>query len=424
MNLLESLRRGWRLLLIIAIPIAVGVAFYTQSLANQYTATAVISFAPRANSDVGADIVGIVIPKYQVYVTSDSVVTKVAQSLGVSESKISGSLNTSIPENTANLQISVESSSPEFATQAANRLVAATQRFSRGDPLLTGTIVSQAAVPTTPSGPNRKLLEAAGVVFALLVGIGIVLLVDRIRPVVRTATDVSNATQLRIVGILPRANAVRAGPEALTNRRVGPAVRNLRTQLDRVALPRRDERNGPVLVVTSALPAEGKTTVASLLAMASARVGHRVLLLEGDLVRPHLAQVFGLAPRPGVAQALRSESYDERSYGRNDVMPRLTVMPSTPDPDAGDLIAQNMRRLLDWAAQHYDLVVVDSPPVLGNDIGQKLATLADGNILVVGRGARVGLAEEAAATLRSLDAHIIGAVANGFRQAENRGYYA
>jgi len=423
-NLLESLRRGWRVLLIIAIPIAAGVALYTHSLANQYTATSVISFAPRPNSNVGADVVGIVVPKYQVYVTSDKVMTDTAKSLGVGESEISSNLNASIPTNTSNLQISVQGSDPVFVARAANGLAAATQRFSRTDPLLIGTIVAQAVTPTSPSGPNRHLLEAAGVVLGLLVGIGVVLLLDRVRPVVRTAADVSEATQLRIVGILPRAAAVRAGADALTNRRVGPAVRNLRTQLDRVTLPRRAEHHGAVLAVTSALPSEGKTTVASLLAMASARVGHRVLLIDGDLVRPHLAQVFALAPRPGVAQALRSASFDERAYVRDDVMPRLTIMPTTPDPDAGDLIAQNMGRLLDWAAQHYDLVVVDAPPVLGNDSGQKLATLADGNILVVGRGAREGFAEEAAATLRSLDAQIIGAVANGFRQAERRGYYA
>jgi len=423
-NLLETLRRGWRVLLIVAIPIAAGVALYTHSLANQYTATSVISFAPRPNSNVGADVVGIVVPKYQVYVTSDKVVSATAKTLGVSESQISSNLNASIPQNTSNLQISVQGTDPTLVAHAANDLATATQHFSRSDPLLTGTVVAQAVTPTSPSGPNRHLLEAAGVVLALLVGIGVVLLLDRVRPVVRTASDVSDATQLRIVGILPRAAAVRAGADALTNRRVGPAVRNLRTQLDRVTLPRRAEHRGAVLAVTSALPSEGKTTVASLLAMASARVGHRVLLIDGDLVRPHLAQLFGLAPRPGVAQALRSAAFDERAYVRADVMPRLTIMPTTPDPDAGDLIAQNMALLLDWAAQHYDLVVLDSPPVLGNDSGQKLATLADGNILVVGRGAREGFAEEAAATLRSLDAHIIGAVANGFRQAERRGYYA
>ncbi len=410
--------------MVIAVPIALGVFIYSHSLANQYTATSVISFAPRPGSNIGADVVGIVVPKYQVYVTSDKVVGGVAQKLGVTESDLSNDLNASIPANTSNLQISVQGSSPSFVASAATQLVAATERFSRSDPLLTGTVVAEAVVPTSPSGPNRHLLEAAGAVSALLVAIGIVLLVDRVRPVLRTASDVSDAAQLRIVGTLPRTGAVRQGSDALTNRRVGPAVRNLRTQLDRVMTRQPDETTAPVLVVTSALPGEGKTTVASLLALASARVGHEVLLIDGDLVRPNLAQLFGIAPRPGVAQALRSESADERPYARAEVRPRLTVVPTPPDPDAGDLISQNMERFLDGVAPRYDLIVVDGPPVLGNDSGQKLATLADGNLLVVGRGGRVAIVEEAVATLRSLDAQIVGAVANGFRPAESRGYYA
>jgi Mrp family chromosome partitioning ATPase len=423
-NLLETLRRGWRLLLVIAIPIALGVGLYTQSLANQYTATSVISFAPRPNSNVGADVVGIVVPKYQVYVTSDAQVSAAARSLGVSESQLSGDLDASIATNTSNLQITVQGSSPSFAAHAVNQLATATQQFSRSDPLLVGTVVARAEAPTSPSGPNRHLLEAAGLVVALLVAVGIVLLTDRVRPVVRTATDASEAAQSRIVGILPRARAIRGGLDALNNRKVGPAVRNLRTQLDRSTWRGPGAEHGPVLVITSALPSEGKTTVAFLLAMSSARVGHRVLLIDGDLVRPHLAGIFGVAPRPGVSQALRSETFDEVPYVRIDVRPRLTVMPTTPDPEAGDLITQNMERLLDGAARHYDLVIIDAPPVLGNDSGQKLATLADGTILVVGRGARVTLVEEAAATLRSLDAKIVGTVANGFRPPESRGYYA
>ena len=358
------------------------------------------------------------------YVTSDAQVSAAAQTLGVSESELSGDLNASITTNTSNLEISVQGSDPNFVARAANQLAVATQQFSRSDPLLVGTIVARAVPPTSPSGPNRHLLEAAGLVFALLVAVGVVLLADRVRPVVRTATDASEAAQARIVGILPRAGAVRGGAEALNNRKVGAAVRNLRTQLDRATTREPGDKHAPVLVVTSALPSEGKTTVASLLAMSSARVGHRVLLIDGDLVRPHLAAIFGLAPRPGVSQALRSETFDEAPYVRTEVRPRLTVMPTTPDPDAGDLITQNMERLLDGAAQHYDLVVVDAPPVLGNDSGQKLATLADGNILVVGRGARVNLVEEAAAALRSLDATIVGTVANGFRPTESRSYYS
>ena len=82
-----------------------------------------------------------------------------------------------------------------------------------------------------------------------------------------------------------------------------------------------------------------------------------------------------------------------------------------------------MERLLIWGSRRFELVVVDAPPVLGNDAGQKLATLADGVVLVVGRGIRGQLVEEAVAVLRSLDTNVIGAVANDVRQSDRAGVH-
>jgi succinoglycan biosynthesis transport protein ExoP len=438
-NVLASIRRGWRFAVIVAVPVAIGVFLYAQALANQYTATAVISFAPRPNAQVGSDVVSIVVPKYQVYVTSDSVVAGVARTLRASKSQISDHLDASIPQNTSNLGISVSGSSPGFVAKAANDLATATQVFSRTDHLLEGTIVARAATPTTPSGPNRKLLDAAGLIVALLLGGGVALLFDRVRPVVRTPSDVAEATQLRVVGVLPRSSAVHtrravgrrlqaqtAGNlrKALADPTIGSSIGNLRTQLDRAGKTRPDGRGTNVLAVTSPLPGEGKTTVASLLALASARVEQTVLLIDGDLVRPSIAQLFGVAPRPGVAHALRSGDASRFPMACREVLPRLQVMPTVRESAAGDLIAQSMGGLLGWASQEFDLVIVDTPPIFGNDSGQKLASLAGAVLLVVGRGTRVATANEASATLRSLDVHLVGAVANEISEIETYGYYA
>jgi Mrp family chromosome partitioning ATPase/capsular polysaccharide biosynthesis protein len=437
-NVLASIRRGWHFAVLVAVPVAIGVFFYAQSLQNQYTATAVVSFSPRPNAQVGADVVSIVVPKYQVYVTSDSTVSGVARTLQVAKSQISDHLDATIPQNTSNLQISVVGSNPGFVAKAANDLANVTQSFSKNDRLLEGTIVARAATPTTPSGPNRRLLDAAGLIVALLLGGGVALLFDRVRPVVRTPNDVAEATQLRVVGVLPRSSAVHTrgrvarrsqGQEVGTLRKVlgdptiGSAIGNLRTQLDRAARNRTDGRRTNVLAVTSPLPGEGKTTVATLLAVASARVEQTVLLIDGDLVRPSIAHLFGIAPRPGVAQALRSGDASRFATARQ-VLPRLHVMPTVREPEAGDFIAQGMSGLLDWASQEFDLVIVDTPPIFGNDSGQKLASLADAVILVVGRGTRVATANEASATLRSLDVPLVGAVANQISETETHGYYA
>jgi succinoglycan biosynthesis transport protein ExoP len=441
-NLLESLRRGWRYLLLVAIPVIAGVAFYSQSLANQYTATGVVSFAPRANENVGADVVSIVVPKYQVYATSDAVVARAARSLDVPKTEISDHLNASIPVNTSNLEISVDGTSPTFAANAADKLVAATQVFSRSDDLLEGTIVSNPVVPTSPSGPNRHLIDLAGLVVGLLLGCVAALMVERVRPVIESMRDVEDATELAVVGVVPRSVAVQPKASFFTRRKpqmtagrladaldddreVGTAVGNLRTKLDRAGLAQVDD-GARSLVVTSALPSEGKTTIAALLAIASSRIDQEVLLIDGDLVRPSVGRMFNVSSRVGVAQVLRGGASGVRNPEEacKSVLPRLHVMPTIRESDAGALISQNMGRLLNWASHNFDLVILDAPPVFGNDSGQQLACQADATLVVVAKGTRWSVAREAVATLRSLDVRVVGAVGNELAATHAYAYYA
>lgn len=423
MTVLESLARGWKVLLLVAVPLIAGVVLYTESLPATYEATTVVSFAPRLDTQVGADIVRIVVPKYQVYVQSDAVIRSAARSLHVPTSDIDGHLNAQIPQDTSTLEITVDGKQAKVVSKAVNFLAQRAVEFSKGDELLTGTTVSRAVTPTSPSGPPRRLIELAGLLAALLAGVGATLFLDRLRPVVRTAPDVVEATKFRLIGVLPSASAMRYRVGAITDRHVGPAVRNLRTQLERVGKRPTDESGrGTIVVVTSTVSGEGKTTVASLLAMASARVEQGVLIIDGDLIHPNVAAFFGVPSAPGVAQLLRGADLASDQYSYDDVMPKLTVMPTEADRDAGDLISLNMERLLGWATSRYSLVIVDAPPLLGNDSGQKLVTLADEVVMVVGRGMRMRLATEGAAVLRSLDAHVVGCVANRVRLADSYGY--
>lgn len=423
MALLESVRRGWLLLLLVAVPLFAGLFAYAESLPDKFQATAVVSFSPRTDTSVGADVVRLVVPKYTVYVTSDATTRRVASDLGVVTSQIQDGLSVTIPPETTNLEVSISGEDETLVAPAANALATQAVDFSKRDELLVGALVSKAAPPGGPSGPPRRLLEVAGGIAALLVGVGVVLLTDRLRPVVRSTSDVAEATGLRVLGALPRTKAVRSSwLVALVSGRVGPAVRNLRTALDRTVPKRGPGEPGYILAVTSPGAAQGKTTVASLLAAASARVGQRVLLIDGDLLRPAVARVFSIPASPGLSDALRAG--DTETPAAREISPGFFVLPTTRDPEAGDLITVKMSRLLTQAAASFDLVVLDSPPVFGNDAGQKLATLADGVIVIVDRGARTNVAEDAVSVLRSLDANLIGAVANGTRQSESSGYYA
>lgn len=426
---LEALQRGWRVLVLVAIPLMLGVAAYAEGLPNEYTATAVVSFAPRTGEGVGADVLRIVLPKYQVYAESDGPVPRAAQALGVPESEIERQLVVAIPTDTSNVEITMIGKDPVLARKAANAIARDVVDFADGDSLLEAELVVSARPNDTPSGPPRRLIEIAGAMAAVLVGVGTMLLRDRLRPIVRTANDVAAGSGLRLLGAVPASSALSASPQqALLDPVVGSAVRNLRTQLDRALRRDTDGQDGVVsrgrtLAVTSSGEGEGKTAIATLVALASARLEQRVLLIDGDLPRPNVGLTLGMNPSIGLAHALRSGTADFSPYVQVDVAPNLSVIPTSTDREAGDLAARGLGHLFDWATNAYDVVVVDSPPLFGNDIGPTIVAIADAVMLVVRRGTNLRTVEESVATLRSLEAQIVGVVANGTPSPE-QSYYA
>lgn len=421
---LEALQRGWRVLLLVAIPLMLGIAAYAQALPDEYTSEAVVSFAPQTGEAVGADVVRIVLPKYQVYAESNGPIRRAARALGVPESEIENTLDVAIPTETSNVEITVVGQDPDVTRRAANAIAKDVVAFAQDDDLLDAEVVASAPRTTSPSGPARLMIQVAGALAAILVGVGAMLLRDRLRPIVRTANDVAGAAGVRLLGALPVSGALAVSPQqALLDPVVGSAVRNLRTQLDR-ALRRDIEEStrGHTLAVTSSVEGEGKTATACLVALASARLDQRVLLIDGDLPRPNVGLTLGMNPSIGLAHALRSGTADYSPFVQADVAPNLSVIPTSTDREAGDIAARGLGSLFEWASDTYDVVVVDSPPLFGNDIGPTIVAIADASLLVVRRGTSVRTVEESIEVLRSLDSEIVGVVANGTPTPE-QSYY-
>jgi capsular exopolysaccharide synthesis family protein len=168
------------------------------------------------------------------------------------------------------------------------------------------------------------------------------------------------------------------------------------------------------LVVTSASPSEGKTTTASNLAVAFAQQGMRVLLLDCDLRRARLHRIFGVSREPGLTEFVLGFS-DEEAVTRATSVPGLYVIPSGKlPPNPAELLGgESMRRALTALTEGYDLIIVDTPPLLAAADAAILATLSDGVLLVL----RAGSTENAAAQqsmqqLGAVGARVIGAVLN------------
>lgn len=381
-----------------------------------------IAFAPRADvPTAGADTVRLVVPKYVAFLVAPATVSAIGDDLGIPPDVLEDAVEATAEADSGNLEVVVTLTDPELAAEAADAFALAAADLSDRDELLQGEVVVNAVVASTPSGPPRRLFEASALLVGLLAGVTVALLVERARPRVRSWRDIYQLTGYTVIGRIPRARGLRSKPEeGLGHPMVGAAVRTLRTSVERLA----QERGEPyqTVVVTSPTTGDGKTTISSLFAAATARLGHRVLLVDGDMRRPNLTRRYKLRGE-GLAAVLRGEVAldDAIEAGWTD---NLWVLSTATAPDGGDLVAKHFGRFLEEAQRGYDLIVIDTPPLIGTDEGRTIATLADGLLLVVRAGSQSGAAGEAALALEALKVPVLGAVGNQLARSEIGQYYA
>lgn len=201
------------------------------------------------------------------------------------------------------------------------------------------------------------------------------------------------------------------------------AYRVLRTNLQFMGL----DRPLQALAVTSATPGEGKSLTSANLAAAFAQAGQRVLLVDADLRRPMLAKMFGLNRRAwGGLTTVLAGSQELAEAVQETPVPGLSVLASGPiPPNPAELLgAQRMTELLARLRAEWDLVIVDTPPVLAVADASILAPRLDGVLLVV-RAGQVGYpqAKRAKEALDAVGARVLGAVVDGVQCQGGDGYY-
>jgi polysaccharide biosynthesis transport protein len=252
-------------------------------------------------------------------------------------------------------------------------------------------IISQAAVPAGPSYPRKGLFAAAGFLASLLVGLGVVFLLERLDNGFRSSRQLEDALGLPLLASIPEISgadaevdgAALSPPDYVLARPLsvyGESMRGLRTALllSNVDVPPR------AVIFSSSLPSEGKTTSAISLARSVARSGKRVVLVDSDLRRPAVARGLGLSPEAGLVEYLAGEaSLDDVLF--DDADSGLRVLPTIQGAgNAPDLLgSESMRTLLEKLKTDFDLVVVDSPPVLLVSDAMVLGRICDKMVFVV-----------------------------------------
>jgi polysaccharide biosynthesis transport protein len=419
-ELLDALRWRWKLIALIAIAVFVGAAAYVETLPNEFEGESIVAFAPRPKVDAAnADTVRITLPRYVAYVTAPSTVEEVATELGEDAGEIGDSLDAQNPSETGNLVITSRLDSSERAAAVANAFADAAVDESLSDELLTADVIAVALPSSSPAGPPRRLLEGAALVVGLALGIAVSFLMERGRPRLHSWREIASLTGYSMLGKVPDARVLRTRPsEAFADPQVGAAFRTLRTNLE----SRLSEKSPNIIVVTSPSKGDGKTTIAALFAESLARLGLRVLLLDADLRRPGVSRTFRFPPSPGMSETLRGESSIDSSV-QDSWVDNLWVLPTRADPDAGDLLATKFNDMMRDVKEKYDVIVADTPPLLGTDDARTLATMANGVLLVVSSKTLAGTVSEAVLSLETLNAPVLGVIGNRIRESRGSSYY-
>lgn len=228
-------------------------------------------------------------------------------------------------------------------------------------------IIDPAEIPERPFKPNIIVSLGLGFIGGLALGLGLAFLIEMLDQSMRTQEDIEGKLGQPFLGVIPQ-TIIKDGKiySPMITKELSltsEAVRNLRTMVDFAGVGGKSK----ALLVTSTVQGEGKTYVASNLAVALAQLGESVLLIDGDLRRPNVHRAFGLSSERGLSDFLVSGRKAEDSEGliQKSEVPELDILPCGPrPPNPSELLnTPRLGALILWARERYDRVVVDCTPM-------------------------------------------------------------
>lgn len=276
------------------------------------------------------------------------------------------------------------------------------------------SIVDPATAPRIPSKPNMLINMAIAALLGIGLGVLAALVLEALDETLATPDDVEKKLGVPVLGVTPFLEKGETPLDALGDLRSGfsEAYYSLRTALQ-FSTP---DGAPSSLLVTSARPAEGKSTTAYAIALNLARVGKRVLLVDGDLRNPSMHRVVGVENERGMSNLL-SGSADLAGVVQRTRQENLFFIPCGPlPPNPAELWGgDRLHQFLTEARNNFDHVIVDGPPVLGFADSPMLAAAVSGVLFALeSRGTRRGQARGAIKRLQVGRAHLLGAVLTKF----------
>ena len=260
---------------------------------------------------------------------------------------------------------------------------------------ITGTsvVIDRAVMPQSPSKPKKALVVAIGALAGLILGFALCQILGMISKVVRDPKKLEHETQLPTLAILPldsdqeeHIGAMNGKVFLLAKEKPSAssveALRSLRTSL---LFKLSEKRRSKVVLITSAVPSQGKSFIAANLSYLMAASGKRTLLVEADIRLASIKRYVEYdVTRPGLSTVLRDNLPVENAILK-DVYPKMDYLPAGPVVrNPGDLLAaDSMNAVIDSLAELYDIVIIDSPPLLPVHDARSLGKSSDVTLFVV-----------------------------------------
>jgi capsular exopolysaccharide synthesis family protein len=424
---LRATRRRWWLVLATVV-VALGIAGGMTALSVPQYATSVTFFVTTPSQGVTDSYQGGLfsaqrVKSYADLLVGDRLARAVAgdADIGLTSTEIQGRVTARAVPDTVLLEATVVDSdsgrSERIAKSLSKHFVSLIEDLetplAAAKPAVKVDVVAGPLLNPTPVSPRpTRNLAVAGLV-GLLLGVALAILREMLDVTIKTVETLRSLTGAPVLAVVPYDANAKQAPLVMSGNphsARAEAVRHLRTNLQFVDV----DHPVKAIVITSSVPDEGKSTTAVNLALAFAEMGRRVVLIEADLRRPRVAEYLGLEGAIGLSNVLAGQITVEevlQTWGHGD----LHILPSGfVPPNPSELLgSRNMAALLVHLRTEFDVILIDTPPLLPVTDAAVVATHADGAVLVTRSGktaqARV---RTAVASLRAVDSRVLGCVLN------------
>jgi receptor protein-tyrosine kinase len=425
-DVLAALRAGWWLAamgLVIGSLAALGVSLL---MTPQYSAHTQLFVSTDDSSSTSAVFQGSQfsqdrVSSYAELLGGEELAARVVAGLklDMSPGRLVSAIDVSTVPQTVLLNVAVTDPSPGQAQRIAQeigvqfpQMVTQLETTSSGASPVKVAVVHPPGLPTVPSSPQTLLNVVLGAFVGLLFGAVAAITRARLDRSVKKSDEAAQLAGAPVMGVVLRHAGLESSHVVDRNRmtRVAEDYRQLRANLQFLDV----DEPPKVIMVSSCLPSEGKTTAVINLALALAEAGRKVVVVEADLRRPKITRYLGMVGGVGLTNILAgtADVADVTQHYGEDGLAIIAAGPTPPNPS--ELVASaSMAELLEKLRASNDFVLVDSPPILPVADSTGLAVLVDGVLLSVRYGStRKDQLQQAAATLQRVGARTLGVILN------------